>query len=276
MTLDELYRNEIWQPGMVDSHFHARAMKARGVDPAPLLASLEAHGMGTLVDVAIQPEEAMEELRNPTFAYRHLYRTCGLHPSVSSREDWRTALEITDRAIGSGAFAAVGEMGLDWYRMPAPRERQCQVFEAQLSVARQHGYPVIVHNRDADRECRDLLRTAHLPRGGIMHCFSSGPEWVGPFLDLGMYISFAGNVTFRSAHALRDAVRQVPKERLLLETDAPFLAPHPHRGRTNHPAMVAWVYRTVAEARNTPVEELIPQVAKNTELLLSTSRGAEL
>lgn len=259
---------------MVDSHFHSSALRSRGVDPDALLRDLTDHGMGALVDVAIQPEE-MEDTASRNTSYSELYRTCGLHPSLAGRTDWREALSKVDSLLASGRFSAVGETGLDWFRLYAPSERQLEIFEAQLSLARRWDRPVIVHNREADRDCLQMIQRASLPRGGIMHCFSSGPEWISPFLDEGMYISFAGNLTYRSAHALRDALRLVPGNRLLFETDSPFLAPHPYRGKTNHPGMVAYVYAIAAETRGCAVEELIRITAENLRSLLNTSRVAE-
>ncbi|POR03951.1 hypothetical protein AU468_04610 [Alkalispirochaeta sphaeroplastigenens] len=266
-----------WIPGMIDSHFHSQALADQGIDPRKLLEELARHGMGPLVDVAITPEDTARTGDLPAH-YPGLYRSCGLHPVASGRQDWRDALDLIGRNLSEGTFSALGETGLDWYRAYAPRERQQEIFQAQLSLASSHNLPVIVHNREADQDCLEALRKADLPRGGIMHCFSSPPDRVAAFLDEGMYISFAGNITFPSARELREALLRVPADRLLLETDAPFLSPHPHRGRLNHPAMVAFTYATVADLRGQHLQDLVRQVAANLEALLgeaplNTSRG---
>lgn len=243
------------------------------MDPARLFRDLAEKGMGALLDVAIQPED-MEDPRSRDVAYPELYRSCGLHPSLAGRKDWEDAIQRVDGALKSGDYVAVGETGLDWYRMYAPERRQMEIFEAQLSLAHRWLLPVIVHNRNADKDCLDLLRRAALPRGGIMHCFSSEPEWIEPFLDAGMHISFAGNITFPSAGPLRDALKLVPRDRLLLETDAPFLAPRPYRGKMNHPGMIACTYTAAAEIRGCAVEDLIRDTADNLRRVLNTSRAA--
>ncbi|SIQ88410.1 TatD DNase family protein [Alkalispirochaeta americana] len=267
LDISRVSRETPWIPGMSDSHFHSQALADQGLDPRKLLRELRNLGMGPLMDVAITPEDTDKTGDLPRI-YPALYRSCGLHPVASCREDWREALALIDHKLSQEPFSALGETGLDWYRTYAPRERQQEIFDAQLALASSHGLPVIVHNREADQDCLEALKKAALSRGGIMHCFSSSPTWVKSFVDAGMYISFAGNITFPSARELREALVCVPKERLLLETDAPFLAPHPHRGKLNHPAMVAFTYATAAELRGENLEDLVHQVSENLETLL--------
>lgn len=271
VPLETIANTGYWHTGLVDSHFHSSALLRQGVDPSDLLRHLYEYGMGAIVDVAIQPEDT-ETNYDLACRFPEIYRTCGLHPSFSNREDWRDALDLAEREVKTGLYAAVGEMGLDWYRRYAPPDRQLEVFEAQIDMARRLGYPVIVHNRDADQDCLRLIRSHKPDHGGIMHCYSSAPGMVRSFVDAGMYISFAGNLTFPSAGYLREALLQVPPERLLLETDAPFLAPHPYRGRTNHPGMVAYTYAVAADTLHQPVEDVIALVARNLKQLLGPPR----
>lgn len=275
ITIEEISNMDVWRAGLVDTHFHSSALRQQGVDPEALLGALTGVGMGALVDVAIQPEDLAQNEHLDSFA-SPLFRSCGLHPSVCGREDWKSALDTVAREIATGRFAAIGETGLDWYRLYAPRERQLAVFEAQLAIASRADRPVIVHNRNADQDCLTYLHAASLQKGGIMHCFSSDPEWVRPFLDEGFYISFAGNITFGSANTLRESLRCVPLDRLLLETDAPFLTPHPHRGRINHPGMVAFTYAVAAQIRGCSVETLIERISRNLkDLFVNTSPVVE-
>ncbi len=279
LEIDGLVSLPDWHPGFTDTHFHSAAVANSGIAPAGLLEKLFGAGMGMIVDVAIQPEDVIVN-RALSERFPRLLRTCGIHPSISDRQDWLKALEMVEREIASGDFAAVGETGLDWYRMYAPRPRQLDLFQRHLEAAVRHDLPVIVHNREADRDCLELLSRHPPARGGVMHCFSSQPEWVQRFVDVGMYISFAGNVTFRSAETLREAARLTPEDRLLLETDAPFLAPHPHRDRVNQPGMVVFTYSVVAEARGCSVEKVRDTVAANARRLFerpgfSTPREAE-
>jgi TatD DNase family protein len=252
---------------IADSHFHSTAMAERGLDPGGIITELRAAGAGPMLDVAINPEDAPRQ-RELTGGIDGVYYSLGLHPGSTGRDDWREALELIRSGIAAGGYHAVGETGLDWYRMYAPRERQRELFAAHLELADHHALPVIVHNRDADEDCLELIRAIHPRAGGVMHCFSSGPEWVAPFLDAGMYISFAGNLTFKNAANLREAVALVPEDRLLLETDAPFLAPHPYRGRPNHPGLLVHTLEVAAEMRGIAPDDLAEQTAENLSRLL--------
>ncbi len=251
---------------LTDTHFHSIAMRERGIDVKQILAELSSAGAGPMVDVAIDPE-GLDERRKLTGEYPEIVYSSGIHPSRSDRNDWEKALELVKQEAANAQVAAIGECGLDWYRLYAPRERQCTVMEAQLDIARGAALPVIVHNREADADVERILRSAKLVAGGVMHCFSSTVDWLNPFLDLGMYISFAGNVTFRSATELRLAAARVPDDRILIETDAPFLAPHPFRGKPNHPGLVVHTAKVVAAARHTTPEALLELVAQNARRL---------
>jgi TatD DNase family protein len=259
--------NDLVVPEMSDSHFHSVPMAHAGLDPGKLLADLRSAGAGPMLDVAIVPDDC-EEQRRYTGAVGDVYYSCGIHPVASGREDWEEAFVRVESEIDRGGYHAVGETGLDWYRMYAPRERQVELFRRQLSVARDARLPVIVHNRDADDDVLAALTAARLSVPGIMHCYSSSAERVAAFLDLGMYISFAGNVTFRNADELRRAAAAVPRNRILLETDAPFLAPHPFRGKTNHPGMLVHTLRAVADTRDESPADLAATTAANLRRVL--------
>ena len=160
---------------------------------------------------------------------------------------------------------ALGEIGLDYHYDNSPRDVQREVFARQLRLAREEGLPVIIHSRDADGDTLEILRAeyAGAGRGGVMHCFGGGPALAEGALGLGFYISFAGNVTFKKADALREVARTVPLERLLVETDCPYLAPVPHRGRRNEPAYAAATARFLAGLRGVGVEELGRTTSEN-------------
>lgn len=253
-----------------DSHFHTTAMQYRGLDPTQLLASFRTTYHGPLLDVAIEPEDSPRQLKL-SGAISDVYYSCGLHPSRTDREDWHEAMDRVEGEITTGRYHAVGETGLDWYRMYAPKARQRELFQRHLDLSRSSGLPVIVHNRAADQDALELIRAAGLSAMGVMHCFSSDPEWVRPFLDAGMYISFAGNLTFKNAENLREALTLVPDERLLLETDAPFLSPHPVRGQLNHPGHLIHTLRCAAELRGTTAAELGRTTAENLARMLNTT-----
>lgn len=251
---------------MADSHLHSTAMSAKGLNVPAIYRSLAATGAGAMVDVAITPHDlaARQALMS---VYPLVAFSSGVHPAESGSEQATTWLEDVEQQIRAGAVQAVGETGLDWVRDYAPRERQQELFEGHIALAKQSGLPIIVHNRGAEASCLTALKRAGVH--GVMHCFSAGASWVRPFLDCGMFISFAGNITYRSATDLREALRTVPLDRLLLETDAPYLTPAPNRGQLNHSGFIEHTYRAAATILDVPVEELAVVVDRNTRALFA-------
>ena len=203
--------------------------------------------------------------------YEGVYAAAGVHPHDAKLYD-EAAERLLLEFIRAGRVVAVGEIGLDYHYDNSPREVQREVFARQLRLARVEALPVIIHSRDADEETLEILRAeyAGTERGGVMHCFGGGPALAEGALGLGFYISFAGNVTFKKADALREVALTIPLERLLVETDCPYLAPVPHRGRRNEPAHVAATARFLAELRGVGVEELGRATSENFSRLFGT------
>jgi len=184
----------------------------------------------------------------------------GIHPHHAGAFTGR--LDEVDAFLGRavdarGATVAVGEIGLDYHYDFAPREVQREVFRRQIALARERDLPIVIHTREAEDETFELLEEP-AARGvrGVFHCFTGGPEMARRALDLGFHVSFSGIATFRSADEIRAAARLVPDDRLLVETDAPYLAPVPHRGKRNEPAWVAAVVDRLAELRETTAAAL--------------------
>ncbi|MFH1958037.1 MAG: TatD family hydrolase [bacterium] len=200
--------------------------------------------------------EVFEELLEKDF----IYGAAGIHPHDASRagENQDTLKEI----LSHPKIAALGEIGLDYHYMNSPKEIQIKVFEEQMETAAERKLPVIIHCRDAFADCSAVLEKAKYSKA-VMHCFSGTEDEMKFYLDLGFYISFAGPVTFPKAVMLRELVKKVPAGRLLLETDCPYLAPQPVRGKRNEPAFIKYVYETVADARGVTVKELQKIVLKN-------------
>jgi TatD DNase family protein len=178
---------------------------------------------------------------------------------------------VGDLLNGGSRAIALGEIGLDYHYDHSPRGVQREVFARQLRLAKSLSLPVIIHSREADEETLEILRAeyAGAVRGGVMHCFGGGPALAEGALALGLYISFAGNVTFKKADALREVALTVPLDRLLVETDCPYLAPVPHRGRRNEPAYVAATARFVAALRGVTDEEFGRATSENFSRLFS-------
>jgi len=196
--------------------------------------------------------------------HEKIYATIGVHPHdarKSDNETWRRLAELAAHP----KVVAIGEIGLDYYYDNSPRERQREVFAEQLRLARDAGKAVVIHTRDAWDDTMQLLRE-HSPGGeltGIMHCFTGGPEAAREALELGFCLSFGGVVTFPKASAVRESAVVTPLDRLLIETDAPYLAPVPHRGKRNEPAFVVETARKLAELRGEPLEKLARATTDN-------------
>ncbi len=198
--------------------------------------------------------------------YENVFASVGVHPHDAKFYDEAAEKHLTDLVRSSKKVIAWGEIGLDFYYDHSPRDVQTEVFRRQIRTARGLGLPIIIHSRDADDETVKLL-TEECKRddfcGGIMHCFGGTPQMAEVLMEIGFLISFAGNVTFKKADNLRDAARVVPLEKLLIETDCPFLTPEPFRGKRNEPAYVEHTARFLAEFYGVDLETLAEQTTRN-------------
>jgi TatD DNase family protein len=243
---------------LIDTHCHLAASDY-DADRPEVLERAWAAGVGRVVVIGESPEAAERALALGQGEPR-LAATAGLHPHEASRWSEETREWLRSMLRRPGVVAA-GEMGLDYHYDHSPREAQRAAFEDQLRLAREAGQPVVIHAREADDDVAALLR-AHPDVTAILHSFSGGPGLLRAGLDLRHYVSFSGMVTFRNWQ-LDDAVRAVPIDRLLLETDGPYLAPVPHRGRRNEPAFVRHVAERVAAVRGMPVDALVAATGEN-------------
>lgn len=201
-----------------------------------------------------------------------VYATAGIHPYHASDAD-EAALEELRGLLGRPGVVALGEIGLDYFNEYSPREDQVRAFERQLDLACELGLPVVIHNREADEDSFALLRQfdGRLP-GCIMHCFGSDAAFATRCVEAGYYVSFAGNVTFPKAESLREAAAAVPMERLLVETDAPYLAPLPLRGKRCEPWHVEHTAQVLAQLKRVPLEEFAHLTTRNAERVYQLSR----
>ncbi len=239
---------------MIDTHAHL------GDDAADVIERARVAGVSRIVTVATSLAGAHQAL---ALAEEHdgVYACLGIHPHEAASFDLEQLTQLGALLAGPHVVA-VGETGLDYFRDYAPADAQQRLFDAQLALARAAGKPVVIHTRAADDDTRGRL----LEHDGqvILHCFSSEPL-LEPALERGWYVSFAGNVTYKNAYDLRAAARRVPADRLLAETDSPYLAPQAVRGRRNEPANVAYTYAALAEVRGVEVEALIEQLDANAD-----------
>ncbi|HKC63095.1 MAG TPA: TatD family hydrolase [Pyrinomonadaceae bacterium] len=197
--------------------------------------------------------------------YENVYAAVGVHPHDARLFDERTARLIHSLIKKSSRVIAWGEIGLDYHYDNSPRDVQRDVFRKQLQMAREANLPVIVHSREAEDGTVEILREElkSSARAGVMHCFSGSRAMMERAVDLGFMISFAGVITFKKAEDLREVARDVPLERLLIETDCPYLTPVPFRGKRNEPARVLEVAKCLAEIRGLTVEEIGRQTTAN-------------
>ena len=240
---------------LIDSHCHLDFPELAG-DETGVLARARSVGVGGMLTIGTRLNQFA---RVRAIAERHANVWCsvGVHPHEAREEGQRTPDRLVE-ATHHPKVVGIGETGLDFYYQHSPRAEQAESFRAHIAAARQTGLPLIVHTRDADAETGDILEEEYAKGAftGLIHCFSSGPEIARRALALGMYISISGIVTFKAAESLRSTVRDIPLEHLLVETDAPYLAPVPRRGKTNEPAFVAHTAAKVAELKGVSIADL--------------------
>jgi len=248
---------------LVDSHCHLDRIDLTpfGGGLAGVLDAAAANGVTRLLSVATDLE-SWPALARSTEPYPQIALSVGVHPS----EDGGRAPTVTELAeLGrEPRVVAIGETGLDYYYGAASADRQRDWFRIHIAVARELGKPLIVHNRDAREDTlRILAEEGAAGVGGVLHCFTEDWAMAERALELNFYISFSGIVTFRNAKSIQDVARRLPAERLLVETDSPYLAPVPHRGKSNHPAWVRHVAECVARLRGETLEQVAAVTTAN-------------
>jgi len=231
---------------LVDSHCHLDFPDFAGEMELVVRRAGQA-GIGMMLTICTRISE-FERIRQVADQFDHVYCSVGIHPHEAGAEPAADCAYIVS-LTGHPKVIGIGETGLDYFYEHSPRTAQQTSFRAHIQAARQTGLPLIVHARDADADMIAILEeeAAIGAFPGVIHCFTAGPELARAALDLGLYISLSGIVTFKSARDLRETARMIPPDRLLVETDAPFLAPMPHRGKRNEPAFVADTARYLAE-----------------------------
>ncbi len=262
-----------------DSHAHLYSLGERGIDTATLLEQLFSQGFSGIIDIGTEAGD-LAERRAALAVWPLVYFSVGIWPSEEAISDRARCLDklradlddpMAISGIGFSAKAiAIGECGLDrhWNQAEngADLAGERELFASQAALALERRLPIIVHSREAAIETRDVL-ACYPGLRGVIHCYGYGPEEIKAFLDLGFYISFAGNITYKNAQALREALRRTPLNRLLLETDSPYLAPTPYRGKTNHPGLISETYKTAAALIDIEEKALTSLVKKNADAL---------
>ena len=246
---------------MIETHCHLDYLKAEPLEE--IRRKIKEAGITKIITIGVDPEN-LDKVMELSNAFEEIYFTQGIHP-----HDAKEATEVEFQKIISRAslpkMVAVGEIGLDYHYNNSPPEVQRAVFEKQLQLASDLDLPVVIHTRDADEDTRAILKnfSSSLKRKGVVHSFTSTLELAQFVLDEGFYIGFNGIITFKKSEGVQEVVKMTPAERILFETDSPFLTPVPHRGKENAPFYLPFVAAKIAELKNLDLEKLKIQVLHN-------------
>lgn len=245
---------------LIDSHCHFCFPELQA-DAEGVLSRMHAAGVGMALNISTSMRDLLPVVQ---FAQKHegIFASVGIHPDNAETDE----PDVASLAAHSRAdkVVAIGETGLDYFRLREPLDWQRDRFRTHIRAARECRKPLVVHTRAAAQDTLRILREEGARDvGGVMHCFTEDAQVARAAMDLGFLISFSGIVTFKSAKMLREVATLVPDDRLLVETDAPYLAPVPHRGKTNEPAWVVHVARTLAQLRNESLERIAEVTSDN-------------
>ena len=239
-----------------DTHCHLTDDYCSGGDLDNILIRARDAGVARLICATSDPNDIIPAIKLAD-AHDNIFLTIGIHPEYTGanpREYLTTAVLSHDKVVG------VGEIGLDYHERNDNRDAQIRLFGEQLEIARENGLPVAIHTRDAEKDTADILKDVR----GVMHCFTSGWELAKTMLDRGFYFSALGILTFKNAAEIRETFAKIPTDRIVIETDSPFCAPVPHRGKPCEPFMVVETARVLAEIKNLQIDELASILEQNT------------
>lgn len=243
---------------LIDTHAHIDMLE----EPIEeTLDKMQQYGVKKVINPACEAGtfNKILELANK---YENIYAMLGIYPSEAKTYSEETEQYIADNSKNT---VAIGEIGLDYYWDKSFKELQQEVFAKQIRLANKLNLPIVVHDREAHKDCFDILKENNKTSSVLFHCFSGSPEFMKECTKAGWYIALGGVVTFKNAVKMKDVAREVPLDKLLLETDSPYLTPVPFRGKPNTPAFVRYVAEEIAKLREMPVEELIDITTENAE-----------
>lgn len=260
-------------PGITDSHMHLIMMKEKGLDWKKLIQKCIDNGLELAMDIGTNTETFYERMEMCS-AFPNIYMTDGLSVDKSEMEESELQIRIgelekqIEENLNNPKFKGIGEIGLDNHYLYKGIEKQKKLFEAQMGIAEKYDLPVIIHTRDADRETTEILSSFKLSRGGIIHCFSGNYDAAKKYLDLGFYISFSGNITYKKSETIAETAAKIPEKFILAETDAPFLTPQKVRKYPNFSGFIGYTYDFIADLRKISAEELTGQITNNFKTFL--------
>ncbi|MEW6144764.1 MAG: TatD family hydrolase [Thermodesulfobacteriota bacterium] len=252
---------------LIDTHAHLDSLD----DVPGILARARENGIEKIIAISSDLASSRDTV-SISEEYENVFAAVGVHPHAAKTADGGVLAEI-EKLAGADKVVAVGETGLDYHYMNSGKEAQISSLTAHIGISRRANLPIVIHVRDADPDLLDILRTEKVSeRTGVIHCFTGNYETARKYLDLGFYISFSGIATFRKSEEIRDAAKKIPGDRLLIETDSPYLAPVPLRGKPNEPAYVKYVAEAIADTRGVSVEEIAELTSENAVRLFGLGR----
>ncbi len=252
--------------GLIDTHAHLNFSQFADDTIENILARAKAVGVQKVINVGADLTSSKDSV---ALASKHeaIYASVGIHPHdvmTVTDEHLKELAELSK----SPKVVAIGETGLDYFKYDGDRQKQQDIFRAQLRLAKERALPVIIHDRDAHADVLAILKE-FAPLKGVMHCFSGDVAFARSVLELGMLISFTGNITFPKAQNLRDVVAAIPLEKMMVETDCPFMAPVPYRGQRNEPAYVLEIAKKIAEVKDLALDDVARITTANAKTLFS-------
>ena len=254
---------------LIDSHAHLEMDDFDG-DREAVIQRAREEGVDRIVTVGLNLEDSRRAVALAE-RYDAIYASVGVHPHDVTGIDG-TTYDLLSALSEHEKVIAYGEIGLDFFRNLSPRDLQIRRFAEQLELAGELGLPIIIHDREAHSETVEMLAAQKNDQGGVIHCFSGDYDMAARCMDMGLYISIPGTITFKKSDVLRDIVGKIPLDRLLVETDCPFLSPEPKRGKRNEPAYVAYTARRIAEIKHLPFEEVAEATSQNAEALFKIQK----
>ena len=234
-------------------------------DRAELLGSMQEQGVGMIVDAG-SDIASWDKIRQLTEQYPFIYGAIGVHPDEVGELD-EEKMQRMEKLLSGEKMVAVGEIGLDYYWDKEKRDLQKKWFIRQLELARQLDLPVIIHSREAAADTMEIMKQHAKGLDGVIHCFSYSPEQAKEYVKMGFYLGIGGVVTFKNAKKLKEVVQEIPLEALVLETDSPYLAPVPHRGKRNNSQNLVYVAEEIAALKGVSYEEVVRQTTENAKKL---------
>ena len=242
----------------IDTHCHLTDEYDGGVDA--LIARASAAGVNALICATAEGTDIKPALQIAN-TYDNIFVTCGIHPDHTDLNPYDF---LTDDILNHPRVLGIGEIGLDYHYNPETRDAQIELFETQLDIAHKHNLPVAIHTRDADEDTAAILTNETT---GVMHCFTSSWDLAKTMLDRGFYFSASGILTFKNAESIRETFTKIPMDRIVIETDSPYCAPVPYRGKVCEPAFVIETARVLAQIKNLQIEDLETILFENTQRL---------